>query len=91
MIIPPPTRSGLPSPSTSATLLPKKPVRTYLEANEPGLKLLPPGKVIVNGSAVYAVSPCVVTLIGEYIEPNGTVTVSVVLVAVNTLASTLPK
>jgi hypothetical protein len=68
-------------------------VKSTFAAKELELIDPPSAKVTVNGLAEYAINPVVksVTVIGAYVAPTGTVTVSEVEVAELTVARTAPK
>jgi hypothetical protein len=89
-------RSGFPSPSTSpiATLMGLPPVvKSNFVKNELLVIAPPPANVTMNDFTEYAVNPVVrfVTVIGWYVAPTGTVTLSEVEVAAVTVAFTAPK
>src|SRR3972149_5008295 len=92
--------SGRPSPSMSATAIPRgdvpgEVVKSTLGANEPASIVCNPLKVTMNGAGEYAVSifalEVSVTVIGANAAPVGTRTCRVLLVAEMTSALTVPK
>jgi hypothetical protein len=68
-------------------------VESILLANDELVISPPPGKVTINGAEEYAVSPVVilVTVIGAYVAPTGTVTVRDIEEAELTDAFVAPK
>ena len=87
-------KSGLPSPSISAIATDVGPVpvkKSTFDAIDVASKTFVPGIVTLNGEAEYAVNPLTVTVIGWYVTPAGTVSVSCVNVAAVTVARTAPN
>ena len=86
--------SNFPSPSRSTSaeeIAGPTTLKFILDENEEVVIVLLVGNVTMYGFPEYAVKPFVVTVIGKYVAPDGTVTVSVVSVAVLTNAFTPPK